>query len=407
MPSALDLDFVRRQFPVFQDPRYSRQIHCENAGGSYACRQTIGHLEAFYRECKMQPYGRHPTSRLGGERMDAALAAMAGWLGVAEDWLHIGPSTTQNVYVLAQSVGQWLQPGDEIIVTNQDHEANSGAWRRLAERGIRVHEWRVDPHSGSLTPDALESLLSSRTRLLAFPHCSNIVAEINPVAAICDRARRVGAITVVDGVGYAGHGFPHLPSLGADVYLFSTYKTYGPHQGVMVLRPELARQLPAQCHYFNELLPGKRLTPAGPDHAQIAACAGISDYFEALCEHHGLPSATRQEALHEMLRAAEERLLAPLLDWCAADRRVRLLGPAELRQRAPTVALVPQGPAPAEVAAGLAERDIVAGAGHFYAPRLLEALDVDPGRGVLRLSLLHYNSGEEVDRLLAALDELL
>ena len=240
---TLDLDFVRRQFPAFAEPSLARQAFFENAGGSYACGPVVSRLGEYYRRLKVQPYYAFPASTEAGEWMDAARARLAEYLGVTSAEVHFGPSTSQNTYVLAHAFRTLLKPGDEVIVTNQDHEANSGSWRRLAAHGIVVREWRVDPQSGELDESQLERLLTGRTRLLTFPHASNVVAHINPVARITARARAAGVVTVVDGVAWAPHGLPDVPSLGADVYLFSLYKTYGPHQGLMIVRTGLLSRL--------------------------------------------------------------------------------------------------------------------------------------------------------------------
>jgi selenocysteine lyase/cysteine desulfurase len=189
---------------------------------------------------------------LGGEEMDEARVRMAAILGVEDDELSFGPSTTQNVYVLSQAFGQMMTPGEAIIVTNQDHEANSGPWRRLAERGIEVREWKIDPVSGVLNPADLENLLDDKVRLVCFPHCSNVVGHINLVKEITALVHAAGAFVCVDGVSYAPHGFADVGALGSDIYLFSAYKTYGPHQGLMVIRRPLGELLPNQGHYFNE-----------------------------------------------------------------------------------------------------------------------------------------------------------
>ncbi len=283
----LDIDFVRSHFPAFGEPGLKGQAFFENAGGSYACGQVIDRLVRFYRQRKVQPHARYAASRLAGEEMDEARTRLAAMLGVETDELSFGPSTSQNTFVLAQAFRKYLKPGDAIIVTNQDHEANSGVWRRLAEDGVEIREWVLNPESGSLELPSLRALLDGRVRLVCFPHCSNVVAEINPVREICALARDAGAATCVDGVSYAPHGFPDVGALGADIYLFSSYKTYGPHQGIMVIRRALAEALPNQGHHFNADAPCKRFTPAGPDHAQIAACAGMADYCDALYRHHG------------------------------------------------------------------------------------------------------------------------
>ncbi|NUH64314.1 aminotransferase class V-fold PLP-dependent enzyme [Sulfitobacter sp. S0837] len=405
----IDSEWVRAQFPAFAEPSLQGQAFFENAGGSYTCQQVIDRLERFYRQRKVQPYGAYAASQAGGAEMDEARNRMAAILGVTPEELSFGPSTTQNTYVLAQAFGQMMQPGEAIVVTNQDHEANSGPWRRLADRGIEIREWQVDPETGHLDPTALEDLLDENVRLVCFPHCSNVVGEINPVTEITALAHAAGAFVCVDGVSYAPHGFANVGELGPDIYLFSAYKTFGPHQGLMVIRKALAELLPNQAHYFNGDVLYKRFTPAGPDHAQVAASAGMADYIDAFHAHHigGDADATgRGVAVHDAMRAHETGLLQSLLDAMAARNSVRVIGPADATKRAPTVALALDRPG-AEMARALAERGIMAGGGDFYAGRTLQAMNVPQDKGVLRLSFTHYTTQDEMDKLLNALDDLL
>lgn len=405
----LDTDFVRAQFPAFAVPLLKDQAFFENAGGSYPCRHVVDRLTRFYRERKVQPYGPYDASRLGGEEMDEARARTAAMLGVATDEVSFGPSTTQNAYVLAQAFAEMLAPGDAIIVTDQDHEANSGPWRRLAARGIEVREWKLEAKTGHLPLGGLTRLLDRKVKLVCFPHASNIVAEINPAAEIARLSHDAGAAVCIDGVSYAPHGFPNVGALGADIYLFSSYKTYGPHQGVMVIRRALGERLPNQGHHFNGGALYKRFTPAGPDHAQIAACAGIADYVDALYAHHfsaAAAPAARAAAIHDLMRAHESALLQPLLDFLRSRISVRLLGPRAAGQRMPTVAMQLKEPG-AGIAARLASDGIMCGGGDFYAGRCLEAQGIGPDHGALRVSFVHYTTKPEVDRLIAALDRAL
>ncbi len=405
MVAELDVEFARAQFPAFSEPALKGQAFFENAGGSYACAPVIERLTRFYRQRKVQPYAPYEASRLAGEEMDEAHMRLAGLLGVEADELSFGPSTTQNTYVLAQAFREWLSEGEAIVVTNQDHEANSGPWRRLARAGIEIREWRIDPETGLLRLEDLEHLLDEKVRLVCFPHCSNIVGAINPVVEITATAHAAGAFVCVDGVSYAPHGFADIGLMGPDIYLFSAYKTYGPHQGIMTIRRALGEMLPAQGHWFNAGIPSKRFTPAGPDHAQVAACAGMADYYDALAAHHGIggDATTRSAGVHEMMRARETRLLQPLLDWLAAKNGVRLIGPREAAVRAPTVAVELTEPGEA-VAARLAAHGIMAGGGDFYGVRPLQAMGIDPEKGVLRLSFVHYTTEEEIARLIEALE---
>jgi selenocysteine lyase/cysteine desulfurase len=406
----LDIDFVRSQFPAFSEPSLQGQAFFENAGGSYTCGAVIDRLTRFYTQRKVQPYAAYEASRLGGEEMDEARVRMAAILGVDTDELSFGPSTTQNTYVLAQAFGQIMQVGEAIIVTNQDHEANSGPWRRLADRGIEVREWEIDPVTGLLNPEDLEGLLDENVRLVCFPHCSNVVGHINPVTKITALAHASGAFVCVDGVSYAPHGFADVGEMGPDIYLFSAYKTYGPHQGLMVIRRALGELLPNQGHYFNEDTLYKRFTPAGPDHAQIAACAGMADYVDALYDHHFAKPAKPVErgvAVHDLMRSHETELLDQVLSAVRGRNSVRVLGTLDAQTRAPTLAMALNRPAE-PVAAKLAKHGIMTGGGDFYAVRALEAMGIDPTKeGVLRVSFTHYTSQGEIDQLLEGLDHVL
>ena len=404
----LDIDFVRGQFPAFAQESLQGQAFFENAGGSYTCQPVIDRLTRFYTERKVQPYAPYEASRLGGEEMDEARRRLAAMMGVESDELSFGPSTTQNTYVLANAFRQFMQPGDAIVVTNQDHEANTGPWRRLADEGFEVREWQVDPETGHLDLAKLEALLDEKVRLVCFPHCSNVVGEINPVVEITALAHAAGAFVCVDGVSYAPHGLPNVGLMGPDIYLFSAYKTYGPHQGIMVMRRALGETLPNQGHYFNAGSLYKRFTPAGPDHAQVAASAGMADYADALALHHGITGTAAEKAtgVHDLMRAHEVKLLQPLLDYVSAKNSVRLIGPSHAAGRAPTVALeLAQAGEP--VAAELAAHGLMVCVGDFYAVRALKAMGVDPEKGVLRLSFVHYTSEAEVQQLMEALDRVL
>jgi len=407
--TPLDQSFVRAQFPALTASAYPDHIHFDNAGGSYACVQVIDRLTRFYRETKVQPYGQAPATARGGAEMDEARGRLAALMNTTAESVSFGPSTTQNTYVLAQTFAQRYAGGDHaIIVTNQDHEANTGPWRRLAARGIEVRIWEVDRDTGALDPGQLSHLLDDRVRLVAFPHCSNILGKLNPVADWCATVRAAGALSCVDGVSAAPHGLPDIAALGADFYLFSTYKTYGPHQGIMVSAPEVVRALPNQGHSFNEGHVTARLTPAGPDHAQVAACAGIADYIEALASHHGIDGAKAAQgrAVAEAQRGQEATLLAPLLDYLRGRNDIRLLGPSDSDQKVGTVAIVTPRPG-AEVEAALVPHGLQTSGGSFYAPRLLEAMGVDPSHGVLRMSFTHYTSPQEIDQLIRGLDAVL
>ncbi len=401
----LDPARIRAFFPAFSEPSLQGQAFFENAGGSYTAQPVLDRLDRYYRTTKVQPYGVYPASAEAGEAMDLAFSRMAQALNVTPDWIQFGPSSSANTYVLGTAFAGWLQPGDAVVVTDQDHEANGGAWRRLERHGVEVREWKVDPQTGRLALADLDRLLDSKVRLVSAPHCSNIAGEINPVADIVSRAHAMGALAAIDGVSYTPHGLPDLAALGADIYFFSTYKVYGPHQGVLAIRPELAAQLPNQGHFFNDLKPRYRLTPAGPDHAQIAAAAGVVDYLEAVAAlaPADIGGTDPFRRAHAAMRAQEIALATPLLDYLGRRNDIRLIGPGDPQKRAPTIAIAHRDPG-AELAGRLARHGIMAGGGHFYAWRLLQAVGIDPNHGVLRLSFVHYTTPEEIQQLIAALD---
>ena len=343
--------------------------------------------------------------------MDESYRQLAAYLNVGEDEVHFGPSTTQNLYVLAHAFREIWNEGDEIILSNQDHEANAGFWQRLEKTGIVVKEWRVDPETGMLHPGDLDALLSDKTRLLAFPHCSNIIGHTNPVAAIASKAKTANIYVVVDGVSHAPHGLPDVEALGVDIYLFSLYKTWGPHLGLMTLKKEVMDVLPNQSHFFHAYSSRKKMLPAGPDHAQIAATAGVAQYLDAVYEHHfaeTVDQAEKGRRLKKLFQDREKSLLKPLLEWLRQRDDIDIVGPDDPALRVPTVSVVPKRKSIDAMCKVLAAKKLMVGQGSFYADRPLEGMNIPVDPGVLRLSFLHYTIEDEISQLIdglaAALD---
>ena len=405
---TLDLDFIRSQFPAFQAENLQGQAFFENAGGSYMCRQVIDRFNRYFHERKVQPYGFFQASIEAGEEMDLAHCRLARYLNVDRDDVMFGPSTSQNTYVLAQAFLGRLNKGDQVIVSEQEHEANAGAWRRMADHGISVDIWRIDPETGQLNIADLMAIMTDRCQIVAMTHCSNIVAEIHDIRAVADLVHDNDGILVVDGVSYCPHGLPNVAALGADIYLFSLYKTYGPHQGAMVIRPSARHLIAPQAHFFNHDIADKYMVPAGPDHAQVAASNGIFDYFDAVDAHHGgADDGGRPERVEHLFRSAEESNLQQVLDYLSARNDIRLIGPDDATRRAPTVAFTAQHMDAEDIALKLADHGVMAGAGNFYAMRPMQAMGIDPEKGAVRLSFVHYTSRDEIKQMLTALDTIL
>ena len=409
----LDIDFVRQQFTQLKDqPDF---VFASNAGGSYVCNQVNEIFEHYNRHTRVQPYSRFSSSREAGEAMDRAKQAWASALNIDLSELTIGPSTSMNTYVMAQSMGENWKAGDEIIVTNQDHEANSGVWRRKAiDKGVVIHEWKVNPVTGLLDTDDLVSMLNDKTRWVFFSHCSNLVGTANPVAIITKLIKaHSGAKVFVDGVAYAPHHVCDLKALGVDGYVFSLYKVFGPHQSIMYINQSIRAELASQAHYFLKGDPAKDFNPAGPQHAQVAACAGVIDYFELLHSHHfddssvGMPQ--KLDDIHNLVLQHENYLAAPILDFLDAHADIRLIGKTSVNDndRAPTIAFKPLKQSAQTLAHRLQDGNVGTENGNFYAYRLVTDLGIDPEDGVVRISLVHYNRQQDVSKILAELDRAL
>jgi cysteine desulfurase family protein (TIGR01976 family) len=408
----LDLDFVRQHFPAFQNATLGGYFF-DSAAGSLPCQETIDALSEFYLLNKLQPGNEFPASQNGMEKMQRAKSRWAACLGVKPNELGFGPSTTQNIYVLAQAFRAILNKGDEIVITNQDHESNIGSMSRAAEAaGATVRIWSANSETGLLDPDDLSLLLGPQTRLVCFPHASNITGQKNDAKKIIAISKSIGALTLVDGVSYAPHALPDVGALEADIYVFSLYKVYSVHLGVMVVREPVLDQLPKQGHYFKEGLDvNERLVPAGPDHAQIAASNGTLDYIETLSVHHGGPVNSVREAgefVSNLWRSHERKLVAPLLKCLSSAQSVRLIGSGTADEwRCPVVSFSPIVDEPRDLTHILCDQKVLVSSGHYYAPRLLEQLGLEPNRGVIRFSMAHYNSLEEVEYLVGKLEGLL
>ncbi len=409
-PLPLDSDYVRSFFPALNDS----WAFMENAGGSLVPHTVIEAVSAYMSECQVQPGDNAAIARDARQRMTAGQATAAAMLNAAPDEVIIGPSTTRNVQTLAMAMRPGLRENDEIIVTNLDHEANNNHWRRLRDHGLLIREWQVNPETAELETGSLEPLLNERTRLVCFSHCSNITGGPNPVREITALVHAAGAQVCIDGVAMAPHASIDVRELDVDYYLFSLYKTFGPHLGVMYGKREHLLSLPGQYFHFHaeDDIPLK-LNPGAPNHELTAATAGVGAYLDALAGHHfnelSSDAVIRYRQVFDLIRDHESALCDRFLSWAADHPRIRLVGRRRAGNagRAPTFSFTIDGMASQRVPALLESRGIVAGAGDFYAPRVLEATGIDPADGVVRCSLVHYNTADEVDRLTMALDAIM
>jgi cysteine desulfurase family protein (TIGR01976 family) len=410
MLPALDVEFARSQFPALDD----EWALMDNAGGSVAARQVIERVHDVMSKYQVQLGATYPLSQTAAKLVHDGRCAMAELIHAEPDEVVVGPSTTMNVKTLAAALRPTLAAGDEVIVTNLDHEANVGAWRQLEEHGIVVREWCVDPSSVALEVDALDALLRDRTRLVCLTHCSNITGEINDVAAIARRVHESGALVCVDGVAYAPHRRVDVKALDVDFYLLSLYKCYGPHLALMYGKHEHLRRARGQYHFFHpeDHVPHK-FTPGNPNHELTSALPGILDYLGALARHHGVEApanaAGELGVLFDMIAEHEEQLAAPILEFLRSHPKVTVIGPTESarRIRVPTISFAIEGRDSSEIPPLLERERLAVRYGHFYAYRLIRDLGLLERDGVVRVSLVHYNRIAEVERLIAALDRIL
>ena len=402
----LDLDFVRAQFPAL-DTAWALM---DNAGGSAPCRQVIDRLCAHMERLPVQLGASYGLSVEARTAVDAGRRAAATLVGAQPDEIVLGASSTVLIKQLPLSLRASWRAGDEVIVTNLDHEANVGPWRALEQTGIVLREWRFRPDTLTLHVEDLEPLLSERTRLVAFTHCSNVVGTIVDAAAIATRVRAAGALTCVDGVAFAPHRRVDVQRLGVDFYLASLYKVYGPHLGLMFGRRELLRDARSPNHFFvtDDSSPTK-FEPGNVSYELAASVVGILDYVEALGAQHGVSGGLDLDATFARIAEHEQELIRPLLAFLDEHPRVRLIGSAAPNSdaRVPTVSFTVEGRRSSELPPLLDERSLAARFGHFYAYRLIRGLDLLERDGVVRVSLVHYNSPQEIARLIEALDDLL
>jgi cysteine desulfurase family protein (TIGR01976 family) len=410
MTTALNVDFVREQFPPLKDG----WVFLENAGGSYVPRQVIDRATEYMTDSQVQPNWGFASSERATERIRRGLQTAAEFINAEPDEVFLGPSTTMNVFVMSQALAAGFKRGDEIIVTEQDHEANIGAWRRLEAQGLVIREWPVDRSTGILIPDALERLLTDRTKLVAFTHCSNVCSVVHHLPKLIRKIHGVGALAFVDGTAYAPHFPIDVKSLEVDFYVFSLYKVCGPHQSVLYGKRALLERAAGLNHFFigNESITYKFL-PGGPNHEMTAATVGLGDYFDALYHaHFDTPENafhTRLHQVYQLIGAHEAHLASRVERFLRGRDGVRIIGrvPSRDGRLAPVIGFWMPGRKSAEIAAALQAQKIAIGNGDFWARRCVSAIGLNPDDGVVRVGIAHYNSDNDIDRLLEALERIL
>lgn len=410
-PTALPLESVqqrlRSQFPSLS----GGQVFLENAGGSQVPISVPDRMHEFMLKAYVQTGAGYPASALATETFRQA-HALANTImnGDGIGSTVIQPSTSQALKHLAESFSYVLKEGDKVVIAENGHEANIGAWAKLERFGIKTVWWPVDQDFQDCTLDGLRASLTERTRLVMFPHTSNLLGYNIDVAEATRIAHEAGAKVIVDGVAAAPHVVPDVKAWGCDWYVFSNYKVFGPHVASIFGRHEAWAGLTGPNHYFipKETMPSKQ-TLGCPSYEAMAGILGTGDHFAFAAEQPEGSPVTRAtvESAFRRFRECEVPPLTHLLDYLRSKSTVRIVGQTAMSpNRMGIVSFLSSKSTPREVAAATDAAGIGIKSGHMYAYRLCEALGIDTGQGVIRVSLAHYNTVEEIDRLIKVLEPL-
>ena len=396
---------IRSRFPALE----SNEVFMDNAGGSQVPQSVADAVREFMLNSYVQVGADYPASRRSTQTVAEAHSMMNTVMGGEHSGRTIfGSSSTSLCRMLSDCYAEILKPGDEIIVGESGHEANVGPWTRLANRGLVVKIWEANPETGECELSTLKSLLTDRTKVVAFVQVSNILGHAEDVKSCIEAAHAVGARVVLDGVAYAPHFIPDVQTWDVDWYVFSCYKVFGPHIGALYGKHEAIAELTGPNHYFlpRDYLPGK-FELGGSNMESCAGLLGLKPYLSFLGGSNHFDRTAAVKAW-EAMEAFERPLTARLLEFLRSKPGVRILGRSSATaERVPTISFVHGERTSKEIADQALRHRIGIRWGNFYSVRLLERMGFDPSAGVARASFAHYNSIEEVERLIEALDPIL
>lgn len=396
---------LRRQFPALA----GETVFLENAGGSQVPKMVADRVRSYMLESYVQLGAGYELSQRSTRLVADAHDLVRLLMGGGDGEVILGPSTSALLQMLAGCYARVLEPGSEVIVAQSGHEANIGPWVRLERLGVRLRWWQLDRNTHTCSLAQLEELLNEKTVLVAFPHVSNLLGEIVDVAAITERVHVAGARVVVDGVAYAPHRAMDVDSWDVDWYAYSTYKVYGPHMAALWgCRDAVDDLTHGPNHFFIEDTP-YRFELGGPSHEGCAGILGLADYLSLVAGVEAQPlDRPAVERAFEIMTACEQPLQARLLDYLGSRSDVRVVGPArDGPDRVGTISFVHVKKAAREITEVVDRSGIAIRHGHMYAYRLCEALGLDPVDGVVRVSLVHYNTPGEIERLIEVLESAL
>jgi len=409
----LDVAWVREQFPSLQlQVNGQPAAFLDGPAGTQVPRQVMGEVQNYYLKSNANTCGAFATSRSNDAIIASARAAMADFFNCDKDEVVFGQNMTTITFALARAIGRVFEPGDEIVVTTLDHDANVAPWRALEDMGMVIRQVDIHESDCTLNLDDLKHKINANTKLVAVGYASNAVGTINPVAEITKLAHHVGALMFIDAVHYAPHGPIDVRALDCDFLVCSPYKFFGPHMGTLYGKREyLQRFRPYKVRPAPDSLPDRWET--GTQVQELIAGIGAAvDYLAELGRRCDPATKDRRNALLAAYRATHQHemaLLSRLVEGLLTIPGLRFFGisdPKRFDERCSTVSVRLANHSPAKIAAFLGERGIFTWDGNYYALNLTERLGVEATGGLLRIGLVHYNTAEEVDRLLAALREI-
>jgi len=412
--SALDLAWVRAQFPsLSQTVNGQPAVFLDGPGGTQVPQRVIDAISSYLAGNNANTCGAFATSRRSDTMIAEARAAMADFLHCGSDEIVFGTNMTALTFAMSRAIGRELGPGDEILLTRLDHDANFSPWKALEERGVTIRIAEINESDCTLDMRDLASKITSKTKLVAVGLASNAVGTINPVREIIQLAHRVGAVTYIDAVHYAPHSLIDVQALDCDFLVCSTYKFFGPHMGVLFgKREHLQRLQPYKVRANTNAIPN--CWEWGTlNHECIAGIAACVEYLAGLGRHMNPSAASRRAAIvaaFDAIQQHERSLMEKLIQGLLKIPGLKLYGisdPACFAERCPTIVVRIAGHTPLELATKLGDRGFFTWDGNYYALNLTERLDVEKDGGFLRIGLAHYNTSEEVARLLAALREII
>ncbi len=411
MNPTLDINWVRKQFPALSD----NFIFMDNAGGSQVAGKVITYLQEYFLQYNVQLGASYKISDAAGQVLRDTTRRISTLIHANRyEEIVMGSSATMVLRILSLCLSQLWKSGDEVIVSHADHEANVSCWKDLSKLGIVIKIWHVNKDTMQLEIEDLLKILSKKTKLVAMVHASNVLGTIHPVKNIAKIVHEVGALLCVDGVAYAPHRSINVKEWDVDFYVFSTYKIYGPHQAVLYGKYELLEKMPGINHFFIQSVPYK-FQPGNFNFELMYSLNGICDYLEDLAEYH-YPSPNslihfkdKNEASFSLMAGHEENLSDTLLSYLNSKPEIRIIGSKKSEKdiRVPTISFVHKYMRSDEIVSRTDAYHIGIRYGDFYAVHLIDELGLREKNGVVRVSMVHYNTIAEVHRLIDAFDEIL